>query len=84
MGYHRPTSETVGTFEEIRHRFIELAIWLDEMLPDGREKAEMQTNLEYAEFNAIAAIARRTGPGENPLPHDMPPGHGEPGTASAG
>lgn len=78
MGYHPATSETVHVFEEIRHHFIELALWLDETLPDGREKAEMQTNLEYAEFNAIGAIARNTGPGENPpLPEDMPPGYGE-------
>jgi hypothetical protein len=79
MGYHRPTSETIGTFEEIRHRFIDLALWLDENLPDGRDKAEMQTQLEYAEIRAIASIARNTGPGEDPLPHTMPPGWGERG-----
>jgi hypothetical protein len=84
MGYHPATPETVGTFEEIRHRFIELALWLDEHLPEGREKAETQTNLEYAEFNAIGAVARRTGPGEDPLPHNMPPGYGERGDGLAG
>lgn len=77
MGYHPPTSETIGIFEEIRHKFISLAIEMDELLPDCREKAEMQTQLEYAEFNAIGAVARNTGPGENPLPESMPPGHGD-------
>jgi hypothetical protein len=79
MGYHPATSETVSVFEEIRHRFIELALWMDENLPEGREKAEMQTQLEYAEFNAIGAVARNTGPGTDPLPNRMPPGYGERG-----
>lgn len=77
MGYHRPTSETLPIFEEIRHHFIELSLWLDETLPDGREKSEQQTNLEDAQMWAIAAVARNTGPGDDPLPHSMPPGHGE-------
>lgn len=78
MGYHRPTAETLPVFEAIRHHFIEVALWLDETLPEGREKAEQQTNLEYAEMWAIAAVARNIGPGENPLPDEMPPGHDEP------
>lgn len=78
MGWHRPTADTIPVFEEIRHKFITLALEMDELLPDCREKAEMQTQLEYAEFNAIGAIARSTGPGDNPLPEVMPPGHGEP------
>lgn len=77
MGYHRSTPQTISTFEEIRHRFIELALYLDETLPDGRDKAEAQTNLEYAEMRAITAVARDTGPGEDALPHEMLPGHGE-------
>lgn len=79
MGYHPATSETVGVFEDIRHRFIELALHLDETLPEGREKAEMQTCLEYAEGWAISSVARNTGPGSDALPNRMPPGYGERG-----
>jgi hypothetical protein len=84
MGYHPATPETIGVFEEIRHKFITLALEMDELLPDGRDKSEMQTNLEYAEMFAIGSVARNTGPGEDPLPSTMPPGYGERGDGLPG
>jgi hypothetical protein len=77
MGYHQPTSRTIEVFEDIRHRFIELALYLDEELPESRDKVRCQDALEDALTRAIASVARKAGPGEDPLPREMPPGHGE-------
>lgn len=77
LGYHPATSETVPVFEENRHLFIELAIYLDETLPEGREKASAQTCLQNSLMWANAAVACNAGPGEDPIPHHMPPGYGE-------
>jgi hypothetical protein len=78
LGYHRATPTTAPIFEHNRHLAIELAMEWDETLPEGREKACAQTSLQEALMWANAAVACNSGPGEDPLPHDMPPGYGEP------
>lgn len=77
LGYHPATSDTVPVFEKNRHLFIELSLFLDETLPEGREKAESQTCLQNSLMWANAAVACNSGSGEDPLPRHMPPGHGE-------
>jgi hypothetical protein len=77
LGYHPATPKTVPVFERNRHLFIELMLEMDESLPDGREKALCQTALQESLMWANAAVACNSSPGEDPLPHSMPPGHGE-------
>jgi hypothetical protein len=77
LGYHPATPATVPEFEQNRHLAIELALHWDENLPEGREASLAQTHLQTALMWANAAVACGTGPGEDPLPHSMPPGHGE-------
>lgn len=57
---HHPPRDTgvVAAHEAAREGCRRLARWLDEELPDGREKALAITNLEQVMFWANAAIAR--------------------------
>jgi len=79
LGYHRPTARTIPVFEENRHLAIELMLHWDENLPEGFEKDQCLLRLQEALMWANGAVACNTGPGEDPLPHSMPPGHGESG-----
>jgi hypothetical protein len=79
LGFHQANSATISTFEEIRSKFIELALFVDETLPEGRMKDETQTNIQYALMTAISAVAYADRSGEGPLPASMPPGYGERG-----
>lgn len=79
LGYHRGTATTMPIFEENRHRFIELALYLDETLPESREKSLCLTGLQQDLMWANAAVAIHLSPTELPLPENMPPGHGEAG-----
>jgi hypothetical protein len=79
LGYHQPSPATIDTFEAVRHRFIELALFVDETLPEGRMKAETHTNIQYALMTAISAVAYEDEPQGGKLPRDMPPGWGERG-----
>lgn len=56
--YHRPEGQKVTAHEDVRLSFKEWAYWLDDMLPEGREKALAFTALEESSFWAHAAIAR--------------------------
>jgi hypothetical protein len=75
LGYHRATEATISAFEDNRHRFIELTLWLDENLPDGREKTNSLDNLQQSLFWANASVAYTDRSEKPPLPVDMPPGH---------
>ena len=57
------TAEKRGEHGSVREACKSLALFLDENVPDGREKALALTNLEQAMFWANAAIARSK---ENP------------------
>lgn len=57
MGYHPATPETAPRFGSNRYEFIALAEWLDEVLPDSREKSLALTALQEALMWANAAVA---------------------------
>lgn len=56
--YHAPKEGQPAKYEEIRAKAKELAILIDELCPDSREKSVAFTQLETAVMWANAAIAR--------------------------
>lgn len=59
MSYHPPTAEGVTErFERLRAASIEYATLIDELVPDGRDKAMAFTDLEHGLQHAIGGIAR--------------------------
>lgn len=58
--YHPPTTEQIPHYTEVRRRFKELAKYMRDTIPDGREKNVAFTHLEQAQFSANSAIARRS------------------------
>lgn len=57
--YHKPRSEDLPKFVEIREAAKSLAKLLGELCPEGRELALARTKLEEATFWANAGIARQ-------------------------
>lgn len=55
------TQERRDEHEAVRGRALELAKWIDETVPAGREKSLAITHLEEVMFWANAAIARQGG-----------------------
>lgn len=60
FSYHRPTTMQATVYEEIRARAKELAVFLDTVCPESREKALAFTELESTVMWANASIARRS------------------------
>lgn len=58
FSYHAPTPEKVKQHESIRGECLALAMTLNALLPDGRDKAIAFTKLEEMMYAANAAIAR--------------------------
>lgn len=59
FNYHPPrTPDRISAHEQVRALCADIAETLDELLPDGREKALVFTNIEQAMFWSNAAIAR--------------------------
>lgn len=68
--YHPPVSpERTRAHQHIRKRARTLALELNEILPDGREKSLAITKLEEAVFWSNAALARAE---PEPLGEDQP------------
>ena len=59
FNYHKPSSEVIArTHEDVRDACLQLAQYIDQEVPDSREKTLAITKLEEAMFWANAAIAR--------------------------
>lgn len=64
-GYHAPkTAEHKLQIAQSRQLFAKMAEELTLLLPEGDAKANALACLQYASFNANAAIARSWGPAE--------------------
>lgn len=61
FNYHPPTPERAEKHETVRKLLRQVAGYLNENLPEGREKSLVVTHLEEAMFWANAAIARDNG-----------------------
>jgi hypothetical protein len=59
--YHAPGPVARAAHEVVRAQFKDLALRLNEQLPEGRSKSCAFTALEEASFHAHAAIARDIG-----------------------
>ena len=57
--YHPPTPDQVKLYQEVRDRFKDLALFINQVCPQGRELPCALTNLEQSNFWANAAIARK-------------------------
>lgn len=62
--HHAPNSESVTAHEMVRSRARALAGFINDFVPDGREKSLAITKLEEVMFWANAAIARQDRPEE--------------------
>lgn len=60
FGYHPATADTAPQHDSVRQAYMQLAHWLDDFLPDGRDKATALTHLESSMHWANAAIAMTT------------------------
>lgn len=60
--YHTPTAERGYLHQTVRNKLHRVALELNDLVPDGREKSLTMTKLEEAMFWANAAIAREDRP----------------------
>ena len=56
--FHKATEDKGFTYTEIREKAKELALYLDEICPNSREKSIAMTKLEEVVFWINAGIAR--------------------------
>lgn len=56
--YHPPTDEQADHYEQIRSTAKVLAMYINELCPESREKSLAFTNLEQSVMWANASIAR--------------------------
>lgn len=56
--YHQPTTQSIVKMTNLRARARGLAHYIDEIVPDSREKSLAMTNLEQAVMWVNASIAR--------------------------
>ena len=57
--HHPPSGDQAERYERIRAEALSLAVTINELVPESREKALALTHLEQAVMFANAAIARR-------------------------
>lgn len=55
--HHPPTGEAIGIHESIRERGTAFALWLNDWLPESREKSLALTAVQEATMWANAAVA---------------------------
>ena len=64
FGYRAPNSERAADHGEMREQVLQLARYINDVVPDGREKSLAITKLEEVMLWANAAIARQDRPDE--------------------
>lgn len=57
FGYHKGMESTIPCHREVRRKFMEVAEFLDALLPQGRAKSVTMTELETTSMWAHKAIA---------------------------
>lgn len=67
FGFHKATKDTGPQHAMLRRMFIELALEIDETIPDGRDKSLAFTELQSSLMWANAAVAMTA-----PLVHELP------------
>ncbi len=63
FSYHKPDGLAIIAHSDVREACLTLALTLEQLLPDGREKSVAMTKVEEAMFWANAAIAREKNSG---------------------
>jgi len=61
-GYHKATDETIEKHKKIRALFIEAGDFLNDTLPEGREKSLAFTALQEASMWSNASVACNEAP----------------------
>lgn len=59
FGRHKYTDSTAAGTRAVRRKFLEMATWIDIVIPPGRAKAMALTELESCESWAIKAVLER-------------------------
>lgn len=59
--HHAPNDDSGPRYMRLRHEFLRLALMIDALAPDSREKSLAVTSLEEAMMWANSAIARNPG-----------------------
>ncbi|HET7713679.1 MAG TPA: hypothetical protein VFK94_05280 [Patescibacteria group bacterium] len=62
LGFHPATDEAKPLYVDIRKEFTELAKFLNDILPESREKSLAFTKLQEAQMFAIGSVAIHTTP----------------------
>lgn len=55
--YRKPTESTIPKFEAIREKVLELALLIDQLCPESKEKNIAISQLVFVKMSANAAIA---------------------------
>jgi hypothetical protein len=55
--YRKPTEVTIPKYQAIQEKTLELALLIDHLCPESREKATALTQLQLAKMSANAAVA---------------------------
>lgn len=55
--YRKPTDVTIPKYKAIQEKTLELALLIEELCPESREKATALTNLQLVKMGANAAVA---------------------------
>jgi len=58
FAHHPPKNDQAERYAEIRAAFLQLALKINDLCPESREKSVAFTELETAQFWANASIAR--------------------------
>lgn len=58
FSYHKPDAAKAVLHADIRGKALDLALWLDTVLPEGREKSLALTHLEDVMMWSNASVAR--------------------------